>query len=89
MLVLQMAAYLEGTEIWFGWGFWLSVFVMVVAHVAQPFGYLFTIPVVYYGARYGFHWQWWQAALIAAPSLIMVVVLAMVSFGVDFVGRRR
>ena len=79
IFIAQFGAFFTGTELWFGWGFWISLIVMFVAYLLQPLGLLFTIPVVFYGARYGWHWELWQATLIAAPNIVFGIILMVVA----------
>ncbi|MBS7544647.1 hypothetical protein [Ancylobacter oerskovii] len=84
----QILAFIEGVHIWLGWGTWAGVGLFVVAYVFQPFGSLLTIPLVYYGARHGWDWAWWQAAIFAAPALILSLIGLAISGGVAILARR-
>ena len=71
---ITAAAYFEGTEVWFGWGWLLSLVIFVVACLFQGIGGLFLTVVAFYGMWKGWGWAWWQAFLIAFPGVTFSAV---------------
>ena len=67
LALLQITAFLQGLENWFGlhWAANLAVFVVIVTIV--PFGEILTSVIGFYGAWHGWGWPWWRAALLCLP----------------------
>ena len=86
--VLQIAAYLEGMEVWFGIGTVLAL-VLAIIGWSLPFGSIAISAIAFYGARYGWHWESWKAILLAAPGVIFGILVATTGGIVALVGAAR
>ena len=73
--LFQLAAFIDGMGLYFHIGTLLSVIIFFVTYSIPLIGTLFTAFFTYYGARYGWHWEWWQALFLAVPGLILSVAL--------------
>lgn len=73
--IVQIMAYLAGIELWLGLGtFWGLVIFFITA--ALPFGSVIDAAIAFYGAYKGWHWLWWQAALLTFPFAIIGIAIA-------------
>lgn len=70
--ILQVAAFTEGLQVWWGWSFFPAFLVWLVCAALGPLGAVPLVIVTFIGAHSGFGWAWWQAALLAAPTLIFM-----------------
>lgn len=75
--VFQIMAGMEGIQLYLGVGTFVSLILFLFSFAIPLAGTLVAAVAVYYGARYGWRWEWWQAVLLAAPGL---VVMALVFF---------
>ena len=71
--LIQLASFIEGMSLYFHIATILSVVIFFVTYSIPVVGALFTAFFTYYGARYGWHWVWWQAFFLAAPGLILSI----------------
>jgi hypothetical protein len=71
--IAQIWAFLEGMNIYFGIGGILAFILLLVGHSIPLVGTLGVAFVTYYGARYGWRWEWWEALLLAAPGVVLMV----------------
>jgi hypothetical protein len=62
-------------HLYFGFGGVLSVIIFLVVYAVPLLGAVFVGVMTYYGARYGWNWEWWQALALAAPGLIIMLVI--------------
>jgi TctA family transporter len=69
--VAQISAGMEGMHLYFGVGAIVSVILFLLTYVVPVVGSLLTAAAVYYGARYGWHWEWWQALALAMPGIVL------------------
>jgi ABC-type arginine transport system permease subunit len=76
---MQIAAFIDGMALYFHLGTLVSVIIFLVAYCVPIIGALFTGVMTYYGARYGWTWEWWQAILLAAPGIVFSLLIY--SFG--------
>ena len=87
LIVLQLAAFFQGMETWlglaWGWSLLIGTFIFGV-----PFGYLAMAAVGFYGAYAGWHWEWWQASLLAFAYVIVTILAIGVGGWVNLFGRR-
>lgn len=74
--LLQIVGFMAGLEAWLGLHWFLSIIIaMVIFNI--PFAGI-AIPVLaYVGFTQEFRWEWWQAALAAAPGLALMIVSMM------------
>ena len=88
LLLVTVPAYFAGTSAWFGWGFGLSVVVLIALSLfLGELGFTAVCIIAFYGMWRGWNWEWWQAALVAFPGLVMTLA-AMVGGGlVSIIGR--
>ena len=76
--IAQIFAYVDGMHLYFGLGGFLSFIIFPFVYVIPLLGAGFVAVMTYYGARYGWHWEWWQALLLAVPGLVIMVILMTV-----------
>lgn len=71
LFLVQGAAFMQGLETWLGWGLLaqIIIFVLLLMFLREA-ATLIIAPIGFYGAMYGWGWEWWQAALVCFPSLI-------------------
>ena len=77
--LMQLAAFIDGMALYFHIGTVLSLIIFLVTYGIPVIGALFTGFFTFFGARYGWHWEWWQALILAAPGIILSI--AMYSVG--------
>ena len=70
----QIWAGIEGMQIFLGIGGLLAVILLFVAYAIPFIGTVGVAFLTYYGARYGWKWEWWQALMLAVPSIILMLV---------------
>jgi hypothetical protein len=73
IFVLQLQAYLMGMESYFQVGTFVSIIVGLVL-MNLPLGFIAIAAITFYGAYYGWHWEWWKAILLAAPGIVFAIV---------------
>ena len=71
----QVSAGMEGMHLYLGVGTFTSFVLFFVAYAVPVVGSFLGAAAVYYGARVGWHWEWWQAAALAAPGIIFMLAL--------------
>jgi|SRR6185503_13294053 len=71
--IAQIWAGIEGMQLIFGIGGFLAVILLFVAYAIPFVGMVGAAFLAYYGARYGWNWEWWQALLLAAPAIILML----------------
>ncbi|WP_065755206.1 hypothetical protein [Bradyrhizobium paxllaeri] len=86
--IAQIFAYVEGMHLYFGLGGFLSFIAFLFGYSIPLLGTGFVAVMTYYGARYGWHWEWWQALLLAVPGLIIMIIL-MAAGGLSSLFERR
>lgn len=69
--VVQLVAFMEGLDTWLGFGNIASVAIFVVAFMLGPIGGIAIAVVGFMGATNGWGWEWWQAALLCFPFVIL------------------
>jgi hypothetical protein len=62
-----------GMQLFFGIGGFLAVILLFVACAIPFIGTVGVAFLTYYGARYGWKWEWWQALMLTVPSIILVL----------------
>ena len=86
--VSQIFAYLDGMHLYFGLGGFLSFIIFLFVYSIPLLGTGFVAVMTYYGARYGWYWEWWQALLLAVPGLVIMAIL-MAAGGLSSLFERR
>jgi hypothetical protein len=86
--IAQISAGVEGVHLYFGVGTFVSVLLFLATYIVPLVGAFLTAAAVFYGARYGWHWEWWQAFALAAPGIVLWL-FAMLTGGVASVFSRR
>ncbi|MGY3393428.1 hypothetical protein ACVWW6_006019 [Bradyrhizobium sp. USDA 3311] len=71
--LFQLAAFFEGIEQWLGFG-WIVAMILFFIAASVPLGSIATAALAFYGANHGWHWPWWQAALLAFPFPIVALI---------------
>ena len=71
--IAQIWAALEGMQLYFGIGGFLAVILLIVAYAIPFVGAVVLALLAYYGARYGWKWEWWSALMLAVPSIILTL----------------
>ncbi len=74
--ILQVAGFMAGLEEWFGLH-WVFTLVIVIVVFNIPFADLVIPVVAFFGFKDGFGWEWWQAALAAAPGFALMIAMMM------------
>jgi len=69
---------MEGLDVWFGFGTVLSIISFVIAMILGPIGSVAIAIIGFVGATDGWGWEWWQAALLCFPF----VIVSIFAFGV-------
>jgi hypothetical protein len=73
VFVLQLQAFLQGMDSYFHIGTLVSIIIGLVV-MNLPLGFIAIGAITFYGAYYGWHWELWQAVLLAAPGIVFAVV---------------
>jgi len=73
----QVWAGVEGMQLTFGIGGFLAVVLLLVAYAIPFVGTAAVAFLTYYGARYGWSWTWWQALTLAAPGIVLMLVVGV------------
>lgn len=71
--IAQIWAGIEGMQLTFGIGGFLAVVLLVVMYAIPIVGTAAVAFLTYYGARYGWAWAWWQALVLAAPGIVLML----------------
>jgi len=71
--IAQVWAGIEGMQLTFGIGGFLAVVLLLVAYAIPFVGTAAVAFLTYYGARYGWSWTWWQALMLAAPGIVLML----------------
>ncbi|MFY9686891.1 MAG: hypothetical protein WAJ88_13920 [Pseudolabrys sp.] len=75
--IAQIWAGIEGLQLYFGIGGLLAVILLLVAYVIPFAGTIGVAFLAYYGARYGWKWEWWQALMLTAPAIILMLAAGL------------
>ncbi|MFZ5719296.1 MAG: hypothetical protein ACOY5Y_07510, partial [Pseudomonadota bacterium] len=82
LLFVLVPAYFKGTETWFGWGFGLSLGVLLALWlILRDLGQAIICGIAFYGMWRGWGWEWWQAGLVAFPGVALTLAF-MIGGGV-------
>jgi hypothetical protein len=76
--IAQIWAGIEGMNLYFGIDGFLAFIILVIAYYIPLIGTAGVAFITYYGARYGWNWEWWQALLLAVPGLVLLIVAMLV-----------
>jgi hypothetical protein len=71
--VAQIWAGIEGMQLYFGIGGFLAVILLFVAYAIPFVGTIAVAFLTYYGARYGWKWEWWQALMLVVPGIVLML----------------
>ena len=85
--IAQIWAGIEGMQLYFGIGGVLAAVLLLVAYAIPFVGTIGIALLTYYGARYGWKWEWWQALMLVAPG-VAVGLAASVAIGFAFWAQR-
>jgi hypothetical protein len=72
--IAQIWAAIEGMQFYFGIGGLLAVILLFVAYAVPFVGAIGVAFLTYYGARYDWKWEWWQALMLVAPSIVLMLI---------------
>ena len=75
--IAQIWAGIEGLQLYFGIGGLLAVILLLVAYVIPFAGTIGVAFLAYYGAHYGWKWEWWQALMLTAPAIILMLAAGL------------
>jgi magnesium-transporting ATPase (P-type) len=75
--IAQIWAGIEGMQLYFGISSVLSVILLFVAYAIPLVGTIGVAFLTYYGAHYGWKWEWWQALMLAVPGIILMLAAAV------------
>lgn len=75
--IAQVWAGVEGMQLIFGIGGFLAVVLLLFAYAIPFVGTAAVAFLTYYGARYGWSWTWWQALTLAAPGIVLMLVVGV------------
>jgi hypothetical protein len=70
---LQILAFVAGIKLWLGVGTFVAVLIGLGLGALIPLGGVFASIIAFYGAYKGWGLQWWQAALVCAPFLVLSI----------------
>jgi len=71
LAIFQLAAFVEGLDFWLGLNAFWSTLAFVLAIMIPSLGSIAIAVVGFVGATEGWRWEWWQAALLCFPFVIM------------------
>jgi hypothetical protein len=71
--IAQIWAGIEGLQLIFGIGGFRAAILLVVAYAIPFAGTAGVALLTYYGARYGWAWEWWQSLMLIVPSIILML----------------
>ena len=60
-------------QLYFGIGGFLAVILLFVAYAIPFVGTIGAAFLTYYGARYGWKWEWWQALMLIVPGIVLIL----------------
>lgn len=69
----QMAPFSQGIKLW-GFGAVVGFIIFFVGIHLFAIGAAVIAGIAFYGAYTGWHWPWWQAAMLTIPFLIFGVI---------------
>lgn len=72
--IIQISAFIDGMHLYFGLGGMIS-FIIYLIGFSLPFGAIALSAMVFYGARYGWHWKIWQSIFLAAPGIVLSLAM--------------
>ena len=75
--IAQIWAGLEGMQLYFGIGGFLAIIFLSVAYAVPLVGTVGVALLAYYGARYGWKWEWWLALTLAVPGVILMLAASL------------
>ena len=75
--IAQIWAGIEGMQLYFGINAFLAVILLFVAYAVPFVGAIGVAFLTYYGARYGWKWEWWQALMLIAPGIIFMLAVGV------------
>ena len=75
--IAQIWAGIEGMQLAFGIGGFPAVVLLLVAYAIPFVGTAAVAYLTYYGARYGWAWTWWQALMLAAPGIVLMLAVGV------------
>jgi hypothetical protein len=75
--IAQIWAGLEGMQLYFGIGGFLAIILLFVAYAVPLVGTVGVAFLAYYGARYGWKWEWWLAVTLAVPGVILMLAASV------------
>ena len=84
----QICTGIEGIQ-FFGIGGLLAVILFFVAYAISFIGTVGVAFLTYYGARYGWKWEWWQALMLAVPSIVLMLAAGVMSGLASFLIRKQ
>jgi hypothetical protein len=84
--IIQIVAFMEGLDVWFGFGALLSIITFVIVMFIGPLGSLAVAGIGFYGAWRGWQWEWWQAALLCFPFAVLGLVMMFGAGTMSLVG---
>ena len=85
--ILQISAFVEGMHLYFKLGGFVSFIIFLIVY-NLPFGVFALAFFTYYGARYGWRWEWWQALAMAAPGMCIWIVISSLGGATNLFQRR-
>jgi hypothetical protein len=71
--IAQIWAGIEGMHLYFGIGGFLAVILLLFAYSVPVVGTIGVAFLAYYGAHHDWKWEWWQALILAVPSVIITL----------------
>lgn len=88
MLVLQVAAFMAGIEVWFGWTVWGGIGSLALCLLLGTPGVLACGVVAYVGATAAWGLTWWQAVLMIFPGFVLAVTATGFAGAWELIERR-
>ena len=85
--IAQIWAGIESMQLIFGIGGFLAVVLLVVVYALPIVGTAAVAFLTYYGARYGWTWAWWQALMLAAPGIVLMLGVGGLAIWAQRLGR--
>ena len=86
--IAQVSAGMEGMHLYLGVGTFASFLLFLLSYAVPLVGSVLSAAAVYYGARYGWYWEWWQAIALAVPGIALWLVM-MATGGLAMLFERR
>jgi len=69
--IVQLVAFMQGLDVWLGFGGVASIAIFVVAVSLGPIGSMAIAIIGFMGATKGWGWEWWQAGLLCFPFVAL------------------